>query len=131
MPQFSTGRRDDVIQAQYLRAVLDYWSDPGLNPVSHAYGGPMVDVTRAHAWAWDARPWPAFPNDIERWSDGANWQKGHWLTGRLDAAPLDLVVAEICREGGGCATTTCRDCMGWFVGMSPRRRIRRAPHSSP
>ena len=100
VPQFSTGRRDDVIQAQYLRAVLDYWSDPGLNPVSHAYGGPMVDVARAHAWAWDARPWPAFPNDIERWSDGANWQKGHWLTGRLDAAPLDLVVAEICERAG-------------------------------
>jgi hypothetical protein len=100
MPRFSTGRRDDVIQAQYLRAVLDYWSDPGLNPISDVYGGPMIDVERAHAWAWDARPWPAFPNDIERWSDGANWQKGHWLTGRLDAAPLDLVVAEICERAG-------------------------------
>jgi len=100
VPWFSTSRRDDVIQAQYLRAVLDYWSDPGLNPVSDVFGGPMVDVARAHAWAWDARPWPAFPNDIERWSDGANWQKGHWLTGRLDAAPLDLVVAEICERAG-------------------------------
>jgi hypothetical protein len=100
VPHFSTGRRDDVMQAQYLRAVLDYWSDPATNPVSEVYGGPMIDVSRAHAWAWDARPWPAFPHDLKRWSDGANWQKGHWLTGRLDAAPLDLVVAEICEAAG-------------------------------
>jgi hypothetical protein len=100
VPHFSTGRRDDVIQAQYLRAVLHYWSDPATNPVSEVYGGPMIDVSRAHAWAWDARPWPAFPHDLKRWSDGENWQKGHWLTGRLDAAPLDLVVAEICEAAG-------------------------------
>jgi hypothetical protein len=100
LPHFSTGRRDDLIQAQYLRAVLHYWSDPATNPVSEVYGGRMIDVARAHAWAWDARPWPAFPHDLERWSDGANWQKGHWLTGRLDAAPLDLVVAEICESAG-------------------------------
>jgi hypothetical protein len=99
-PYFSTGRRDDVMQAQYLRAVLDHWSDPEINLVSDVYGGRMVDVARAHAWAWDARPWPAFPHDLERWSDGANWQKGHWLTGRLDAVPLDLVVAEICETAG-------------------------------
>jgi hypothetical protein len=99
-PYFSTGRRDDVMQAQYLRAVLDYWLDPETNPVSDVYGGKMIDVARAHAWAWDARPWPAFPHDLERWSDGANWQTGHWLTGRLDAAPLDLVVAEICETAG-------------------------------
>jgi hypothetical protein len=40
VPHFSTGRRDDVMQAQYLRAVLDYWSDPATNPVSEVYGGP-------------------------------------------------------------------------------------------
>jgi hypothetical protein len=89
-----------VIQAQYLRAVLHHWSDPATNPVSDVYGGRMIDVSRAHAWAWDARPWPAFPHDLKRWSDGANWQKGHWLTGRLDAVPLDLVVAEICETRG-------------------------------
>ncbi len=99
-PHHSSGRRDDVIQAQYLRAVLDHWSDPARNPVSDVYGGPMIDVARAHAWAWDARPWPAFPHDLGRWSDGGNWLRGHWLTGRIDAAPLDLVVAEICERAG-------------------------------
>jgi hypothetical protein len=99
-PRFSNARRDDLIQAQYLRAVLDYWSHPSRNPVSDIYGGPMLDMDRAHAWAWDARPWPAFPHDLARWSDGENWTRGHWLTGRLDAAPLDLVVADICERAG-------------------------------
>ncbi|MEX3015893.1 baseplate multidomain protein megatron [Gymnodinialimonas hymeniacidonis] len=100
IPYFSNGRRDDVIQAQYLRAVMDYWAEDGRNPRSDQYDGAMLDMSRAHAWAWDARPWPAFPNDLDRWTDGANWKRGHWLTGRLDAQPLDLVVAEICERAG-------------------------------
>ena len=100
LPKHSNGRRDDLIQAQYLRAVMDYWNEEGRNPQSNQYDGPMLDLGRAHAWAWDARPWPAFPNDRDLWSDGANWARGHWLTGRLDAQPLDLVVAEICEEAG-------------------------------
>ncbi|OAN84469.1 host specificity protein [Jannaschia sp. EhC01] len=100
IPKFSNGRRDDLIQAQYLRAIMDYWAEGGRNPQSDQYDGPMLDMGRAHAWAWDARVWPTFPNDRERWSDGVNWARGHWLTGRLDAQPLDLVVAEICEEAG-------------------------------
>ena len=100
LPYYSNGRRDDLIQAQYLRAVTDYWSEEGRNPRSDQYDGPMLDIGRAHAWAWDARPWPAFPNDLDRWSDGGNWARGHWLTGRLDAQPLEHVVAEICERAG-------------------------------
>ena len=100
IPLFSNGRRDDLIQAQYLRAVMDYWAEEGRNPASDRYDGPMLDMARAHVWAWDARPWPAFPQDLDRWSDGANWTRGHWVTGRLDAQPLDLVVAEICEAAG-------------------------------
>ncbi len=99
-PHYSTGRRDDLIQAQYLRAVMDYWDAPDRNPVSPVYGGPMLDMDRAHIWAWDARPWPAFPRDMHRWSDGENWQRGHWLSGRIEAAPLDQVVAELCEAAG-------------------------------
>jgi hypothetical protein len=99
-PYFSTGQRDDAIQSQYLRAVLSYWLAPGRNPVSNVYGGPMLDMARAHAWAWDARSWPVFPHDLERWSDGTNWFYGHWLTGRMDGVPLDLLVAEICERAG-------------------------------
>jgi len=69
IPFFSNGRRDDLIQAQYLRAVMDYWDNPETNPISDVYGGPMLDMDRAHAWAWDARPWPAFPPARARWRD--------------------------------------------------------------
>lgn len=100
IPKYYNGRRDDLIQAQCLRAIMDYWNEDGVNPQSDQYDGPMLDMSRAHAWAWDARPWPTFPNDRDRWTDGANWARGHWLTGRLDAQPLDLVVAEICEEAG-------------------------------
>ena len=96
LPRHSNGRRDDLIQAQYLRAILSYWDAPGRNPVSDIYGGPMLEMDHAHVWAWDARPWPAFPNDVARWSDGGNWRLGHWISGRIEAAPLADVVAELC-----------------------------------
>jgi hypothetical protein len=100
LPHQSSGRRDDLIQAQYLRAVMSYWDSPGKNPVSGVYGGPMLEMDYAHVWAWDARPWPAFPNDLDRWSDGGNWRLGHWITGRIEAAPLAHVVAELCETAG-------------------------------
>lgn len=100
VPHFSTGARDDLMQMQYLRAMHDFWTDPANNPTSPVYGGPMLDWSRSHAWAWDARPWPAFPGRRDVWSDGANWLTGHWLTGRAAAQPLAAVVAEICRASG-------------------------------
>ncbi len=100
LPYFSNGRRDDLIQMQYLRAMLGYWADPENNPVSDVYGGPMLDMDHAYVWAWDARPWPAFPNNQELWSDGENHARGHWMSGRMGAQPLADVVAEICEEAG-------------------------------
>lgn len=99
-PHYSTGARDDLIQMQYLRAMHDFWTDPANNPVSPVYGGRMLDWSRSHVWAWDARPWPAFPAQADVWSDSANWLTGHWLTGRAAAQPLAAVVAEICQMAG-------------------------------
>lgn len=100
LPHFSSGRRDDLIQMQYLRAQAEFWADPANNPVSDVYGGPMLDWSRAHVWAWDARPWPWFPGNRDLWSDGANWLAGHWITGRATHQPLAAVVAEICAAAG-------------------------------
>ncbi|MCB1388265.1 MAG: glycoside hydrolase/phage tail family protein [Rhodobacteraceae bacterium] len=99
-PHYSTAVRDDLMQMQYLRAMHGYWTDPANNPQSDVYAGPMVDWSRSHAWAWDARPWPWFPALTDTWSDGANWLRGHWLTGRASAQPLDAVVAEVCQRAG-------------------------------
>lgn len=100
LPHFSNGRRDDLIQMQYLRAMTSYWLDPAHNPVSELYEGPMLDMDHAYVWAWDARPWPAFPNALEVWPDGENHARGHWISGRMGAEPLADVVAAICEEAG-------------------------------
>jgi hypothetical protein len=60
----------------------------------------MIDVSRIHVYAWDARPFPAFPSDVATWGDGDNWRLGHWLNGRLAAAPLADVVASMLDDHG-------------------------------
>ena len=100
LPGYSNGRRDDLMQMQYLRAMIDYWRDPANNPDSAEYDGPMVDMDRAHVWAWDARPFPQFPANAEVWADGDNYARGHWITGRVSVQPLSSVVAEICGRSG-------------------------------
>ena len=100
LPRASDGRRDDLIQLQYLRAMYSHWGDPANNPVSVEYGGPMIDMSRGFVWAWDARPFPWFPRNREIWSDGANYTTGHWITGRASARSLASVVREICVSAG-------------------------------
>ena len=99
LPAFSNGRRDDLVQMQYLRAQADYWADGGNNPASILYSGSMVDMDHAHAWAWDARPFPEFPGN-PLWSDGENYARGHWLNGRMSTQALASVIAEICERSG-------------------------------
>ncbi|CAN0577086.1 unnamed protein product, partial [Ectocarpus sp. 12 AP-2014] len=100
LPYFSSGRRDDLIQMQYLRVMLSYWADPARNPVSEEYDGRMLDLDRSFIWAWDSRPFPAFPNNGDLWSDGANYRRGHWISGRMGGRSLASVVAEICKRAG-------------------------------
>lgn len=100
LPRASNGRRDDLMQIQYLRAMAQYWRDGANNPVSLVYDAPMVDFARAHVWAWDARPFPAFPGRSDLWSDGAAYARGHWLNGRATNQPLAAVVREIGAAAG-------------------------------
>ena len=95
-PYFSNGGRDDLIQQRYLQASYAHWLDPAHNPVSDVYGGPMLDLDRCYVWAWDARPWPDYPNRVETWLDGANYPRGHWLNARVSLPSLGEVVTEIC-----------------------------------
>jgi hypothetical protein len=105
LPHFSNGGRDDLIQRRYLEAVSSMF-DPAFgasetdNPPSPHYDGRMVEGAGIYAWAWDARPFPAFPLASEVWADGANWQTGHWLNGRFGGVPLDDLVAAILADSG-------------------------------
>lgn len=105
-PPFSRGVRDDLAQARGLEAVLSRF-DPALegfsseyNPVSPVYGGRMVDPGHMFAWAWDARPFPAFPDFTSVWADGGNWETGHWITGRIEGATLDRLIVAILKDFG-------------------------------
>jgi len=105
LPYFSTGKGDDLIQRRMLEAALQtfdpVWSATlADNPVSSVYGGRMLEPSAIHLWTWDARPYPYFPAATDVWSDGPNWETGHWLTGRLGGAPLDALVSKILDDAG-------------------------------
>ena len=100
LPFFSNGQRDDAMQMAYLRAMLGYWARPEVNPISPVYGGAMIDMTRAFVWAWDARPYPAFPGRQELWDDGQNHARGHWVTGRLGTRSVGSVIKALCGLAG-------------------------------
>ncbi|MTD96259.1 hypothetical protein GIW81_18115 [Hyphomicrobium sp. xq] len=112
LPYFSKGTRDDYMQRRFLRAFiegLDPDSDnylAGANPLSSEYDGRMVDLDRIHVYTWDARPYPAFPNDTGVWGDGDNWRLGHWLTGRFANATLAETVGQILADYGFAAHAT-------------------------
>jgi len=105
-PYYSTGTRDDLIQRLYLRAWIE-GLDPShagyienANPTSALYGAPMIDLDNIYVYAWDARPYPAFPNNRLAWGDGENWRHGHWLNGRIASQPLDAAVGDILSAHG-------------------------------
>ena len=100
LPYYSTGARDELMQLQYLRAMSEYWNDPRHNPLSPEYDGRMLDMSRAFVWAFDTRPYPFFPNNLTKWSDGDNYTRGHWINGRTAGRSLASVVGEICRRAG-------------------------------
>ena len=99
-PYFSNGSRDDLMQRHYLEALIHYWDSPQINPVSEVYNDLMVDPDMMSVWAWDARPFPDFPARNSVWSDGGNWQVGHWLTGRMGLMPISYVIEDISRQAG-------------------------------
>ncbi len=112
IPYFSGGGRADAAQHRFLEAHLRHWGgnagaiSNAANPLSTVYGGRMVDPSRIYLWAWDARPFPAFPLRNDLWTDGANWSRGHWLNGRLANPALgDLINAVLTDHGQPAADT--------------------------
>lgn len=103
LPYYSNGRRDDLIQRRYIQALISEF-DPlaegyaGGNPVSSVYSGRMIDFKKMFVYCWDARPYPAFPYNLDVWGDGENWRLGHWVNGRLSGVPLSVLVETLLAE---------------------------------
>lgn len=100
LPRYSNGGQDEYIQLRYLQALYEFWGEESNNPTSLVYGDDMVDMSHAFVWAWDARPWPDFPDRIETWADGHNYALGHWVSGRLGLATVAEVVGELSESSG-------------------------------
>lgn len=104
LPPYSRGTRNDLIQSRTLQSLYRRF-DPAAqgfenanNPLSSLYGGRMLDLDHCALWAWDARPYPEFPSRTDIWSDGANFETGHWLNGRFEGMAVDHLIAEILRD---------------------------------
>ena len=67
-PRGSTEEADQVVQSVALRASLDWIAT-------------QPWTAGAYIWAWDTRPYPAFPNE-DIWGDSVQWEKGHWIEGK-------------------------------------------------
>ena len=104
LPPFSRGGRDDLIQMRALKAVISHFDSmqagfvAGGNPTSPLYHGPMLDPARIYLWAWDARPFPAFPEQSGVWADAVNYATGHWLNGRLESVALEDLLPALLNE---------------------------------
>ncbi len=105
-PAFSSGARDDLMQLRAIEAQIGVFDPASVrfsasaNPTNAAGTLRMLSAADIAVWAWDARPFPAFPMLADVWSDGPNWQTGHWLNGRLEGAPLDRLMAAILADFG-------------------------------
>lgn len=86
-PRFSRGRVDFRAQRVGLMATEQEW-----------HGSDMVE--RMFIWAWDARPFPYWPDLTEIWADGGAWRMGHWVQGKLGISGLASVVADVCSRAG-------------------------------
>ena len=123
VPHFSSGARDDLQQRLYLETHLTVFDptsdrfDAELNPMSNVYAGRMLDAKRSYAWAYDTRPFPAFPREGDLWNDGENWRTGHWLNGRLGALSLADLVQAIIKDHELGPVNTSR-LSGWMHGFA-------------
>ncbi|MBL8579013.1 MAG: glycoside hydrolase/phage tail family protein [Mesorhizobium sp.] len=106
LPHFSDGGRSDLAQQRLLAAHHRHWNPDGDdfeetdNPISAVDGRRMVDPERLYVWAWDARPYPAFPLQSGVWADHGNWHYGHWLNGRLGNPTVGETINAILRDHG-------------------------------
>lgn len=85
LPHYSSGSRDDIGQASYLRAIAEFWA---------ADGRGVVDAARSCAAGWDARPWPIFPH-TDLWPDAEYWPTGLAISGRGQVSLASWLAEEL------------------------------------
>lgn len=79
-PRFSTGKVNNTAQRRCLRAAFEAW-----------WGSKMVQ--KMFVWAWDARPYPLWPEMTEFWGDYSLYATGHWIQGKLATNDFGIAAA--------------------------------------
>ncbi len=87
LPYFSKGRVDMRVQRAGIAATQAQWA-----------GSSMVE--RMFTWAWDARPFPYWPDLANVWTDGSVWKTGHWLQGKLGISNVAAIVLDLAERSG-------------------------------
>ena len=86
-PYHSKGRVDFRAQRTAIEGTIDKWA-----------GSAMVE--RMFLWAWDARPYPFYPDLRNVWADGNLWMYGHWVMGKIGLSSLSSILADLCKKVG-------------------------------
>ncbi len=87
LPFYSKGNVDFRAQSISVEGTIEKW-----------LGSDMVE--NMFLWAWDARPFPYFPNLIDIWADGKSWSTGHWIQGKLSLPKVSDIISDIMQKGG-------------------------------
>lgn len=87
LPYGSNGEVDILAQRVAIQGTEMRWNNSQM-------------IERRFLWTWDARPYPTWPQLDNIWSDGDNWQRGHWVNGKVGAIELREVVKDLCVKSG-------------------------------
>ncbi|AWW50846.1 glycoside hydrolase/phage tail family protein [Wolbachia endosymbiont of Folsomia candida] len=86
-PHYSNGEVSFLSQKIAIEGTLKKWQNSEM-------------VEKMFLWAWDARPFPYFPNLCDVWSDCHNWQTGHWIQGKISILEVSDVLSDLLQRAG-------------------------------
>ncbi|MFJ5423982.1 glycoside hydrolase/phage tail family protein [Wolbachia endosymbiont of Drosophila barbarae] len=86
-PRYSNGEVSFLSQKIAIEGTLKKWQSSEM-------------VEKMFLWAWDARPFPYFPNLCDMWTECHNWQTGHWIQGKLSQLNISDVLSDLLQKTG-------------------------------
>ncbi|WP_353275380.1 glycoside hydrolase TIM-barrel-like domain-containing protein [Wolbachia endosymbiont (group A) of Pipizella viduata] len=86
-PRYSNGEVSFLSQKIAIEGTLKKWQSSEM-------------VEKMFLWAWDARPFPYFPNLCDVWADCHNWQTVHWIQGKLSQLNISDVLLDLLQKTG-------------------------------
>ena len=117
-PDGLIARRDDTLLSLALQAVYEYWNTDTPSKNANVGGVPMLQTALCCVWAWDARPFPTFPQLSSVWGDAVDWATGNWLNGRGPLLPI--VAPSPDPTPGSYATFPTLATLAWSVHIAPK-----------